>query len=91
MVVENAFGRLKGRWQCLLKRMDFMLENVPNIVATCVILHNICEMFGDHFQSEWELHEEQQSETSTDLPQASRNQTASGIRDALAQYLSNNE
>ena len=71
--------------------MDFMLENVPNIVATCVILHNICEMFGDHFQSEWELHEEQQSETPTDLPQASRNQTASGIRDALAQYLSNNE
>ena len=49
MVVENAFGRLKGRWRCLLKRMDFMLENVPNIVATCVILHNICEMFGDHF------------------------------------------
>ena len=65
--------------------MDFMLENVPNIVAQCVILHNICEMFGDHFQSEWELHEEpQQSETQTDLPQASRNQTASGFRDSLA-------
>ena len=91
MVAENAFGRLKGRWQCLLKRKNFMLENVPNIVATCVILHMICEMFGDHFQSEWELHEEQQSETPTDLPQASWNQTASGIRDVLAQYLSNNE
>ena len=49
--------------------MDFMLENVPNIVARCVILHNICEMFGDHFQSQWESHEEpQQSETQTDLP-----------------------
>ena len=49
--------------------MDLMLENVPNIVARCVILHNICEMFGDHFQSQWELHEEpQQSETQTDLP-----------------------
>ena len=36
-----------------------MLEKVPNVVATCVILHIICEMFGDHFQSEWELHEEQ--------------------------------
>ena len=49
-------------------------------------------MFGDHFQSEWELHEEQQrSETPTDLPQTSWNQTASGIHDTLPQYLSNNE
>ena len=65
-----------------------MFENVPNVVSTCIILHNICEMFGDHFQSEWELHEQQQqqSETPTDLPQASQNQTASGIRDALPNY-----
>ena len=55
MVVENAFGRLKGRWRCLLKRLDFALENVPNVVAACVILHNLCEMYGDHFQPEWEL------------------------------------
>ena len=54
MVVENAFGRLKGQWRCMLKRMDFALENVPSVVAACVILHNFCEMYGDHFQSEWE-------------------------------------
>ena len=35
MSVENAFGRLKGQWRCLLKRMDFALENVPNVVAAC--------------------------------------------------------
>ena len=46
--------------------MDLMLEKVPNVVAMCVILYIICEMFGDHFQSQWELHEEQQqSETPT--------------------------
>ena len=53
MVVENAFGRLKGRWRCLLKRMDCQLTNVPIIVASCVTLHNICERFGDNCQEEW--------------------------------------
>lgn len=89
MVVENAFGRLKGRWRCLLKRMDFALENVPNVVAACVILHNLCEMYGDHFQSEWELSE--YCEVETDASHATtRSQTASDIRSALVQYLSNN-
>ena len=69
MVVENAFGRLKGRWRCLLKRMDFQIKNIPNVVATCVILHNIYEMYGDHFQSEWESNE--QDDAQTDLPQTS--------------------
>ena len=89
MVVENAFGRLKGRWRCLLKRMDFALENVPNIVAACIILHNLCEMYGDHFQSEWEVNEHTEAEMDTSRT-STRSQTASDIRTALTQYLSNN-
>ena len=53
MVVENAYGRLKGRWRCLLKRLDFKLENVVPVVASCVVLHNLCEKFGDSFREEW--------------------------------------
>ena len=69
--------------------MDFALENVPNVVAACVILHNLCEMYGDHFQSEWELSED--CEVEVDASHAtSRSQTASVIRNALAQYVSNN-
>ena len=56
MVVENAFGRLKGRRRCLLKRMD-NLSNVSNVVAACVVLHNFCEMQGDGYLAEWGLQE----------------------------------
>ena len=41
MVIENTFSRLKGCWRCMLKWMDFQGENVPNIKANCVTLHNI--------------------------------------------------
>ena len=53
MVVENAFGRLKGRWRVLLKRLDNRLDAVPHIIMTCATLHNICETFGDHFHEIW--------------------------------------
>ncbi len=41
MVVENAFGRLKGRCRCLKKRNDIKLTIMPNVVAACCILHNM--------------------------------------------------
>ena len=43
MVVENAFGRLKGRWRCLQKRIDVQVDNAVTALGACVVLHNICE------------------------------------------------
>ena len=54
MCVERAFGMLKGRWRILLKRIDVNLKNVPDLVSTCLVLHNMCIIFGDTFwKSEW--------------------------------------
>ena len=36
-----------------MKRLDCHVLNVSNIVASCVVLHNICEMFGDECLPEW--------------------------------------
>ena len=32
---------------------DINIANIPNVVATCVALHNYCEMHGDECQPEW--------------------------------------
>ncbi|KAK9979860.1 hypothetical protein ABG768_013268 [Culter alburnus] len=53
VVVENAFGRLKGRWRCLLKRNDCSTHKVKSLVIACCVLHNLCEMNGDEFREEW--------------------------------------
>jgi len=53
MVVENAFGRLKWRWRCLMKRNDLDTSFVPEVAETCCTLHNICETFSNEFPEEW--------------------------------------
>ena len=49
VVVEHAYGRLKGRWRCLLKRNDTSVHDLPKLVAACCVLHNICEIHQENF------------------------------------------
>jgi hypothetical protein len=49
MCIENAFGRLKGRWRCLRTDIENHITLVPSMVVACCILHNICEMQGENF------------------------------------------
>ena len=91
MVVENAFGRLKGRWRCLLKRLDTKLENVTMVIAACVVLHNVCEKYGDSFCEEWTTNSSDLNITSSS---SGGNNTAISplaveVRNAIKDYLSN--
>ena len=97
ITVEHAFGRLKGRWRCLLKRIDYHIDNVPHVVAACVVLHNICETLGDRCQDNWVVQDDSHStEIERGLRTDNQEGTATGTgtptsrdnRDAFADYLS---
>ncbi|XP_015742042.1 protein ANTAGONIST OF LIKE HETEROCHROMATIN PROTEIN 1-like [Coturnix japonica] len=52
-VIENAFLRLKARWQILLKCDDCSLELLPTLVLACCVLHNVCEAHDNPFNQDW--------------------------------------
>ena len=49
--VERAFGLLKSRWRCLLKRLDSKKQNIPEIIMTCCVLHNLCQQNNDNYDN----------------------------------------
>jgi hypothetical protein len=53
MTIENTFGRLKGRWRCLLKKNEFTLDKIHTVVLACCILHNVCEIHKEPFHNRW--------------------------------------
>ena len=44
MVIECSFGRLKARFGALRRAMDINLEQLPNVIYACFVLHNFCEL-----------------------------------------------
>jgi len=89
IVIENAFGWLKGRWHCLLKQIDHHTENFPYVVAACITLHNTCEIFGGRFQENWQVvSDDDTTEITPSCATDDRNNTtAKNICNALADHL----
>ena len=94
MVVENTFGRLKGRWRCLIKRNDTSTDDVPLLILACCVLHNVCEVHKEEFNSAWleDVTEATnvESEDSNSAPQqTTQSPGAAAIRRALCSYINN--
>lgn len=47
MVIECAFGRLKGPFGALRRAMDTNLDDLPFVINACFVLHNFCEANRD--------------------------------------------
>ena len=92
VVVECAFGRLKGRWRCLLIRNDVTIDHMTTLVTACCILHNLCEVHQDSFDEQW-LDEEVQASNqslSTSASTIPSSSTSTAVRDALCDYIERN-
>ena len=53
VVVQHAFGRLKGRWRCLRNKLSVCIDDVPEVIGACCILHNLCQTHGEVFEDTW--------------------------------------
>lgn len=87
VVVECAFGRLKGRWRRLSKQMDLHIDNVPNVITACCVLHNICEVHQDSFNNDWLLEVvDQPASVPSSSTQSSSSIAGDEICDILMEY-----
>lgn len=46
VVIEQAYGILKGRWRCLYKAIGKKISSIPRTILACCVLH-ICIIVGD--------------------------------------------
>ena len=88
VIVEHSYGKLKGRWRCLLKRLDVDIHDVPEVVAACCVLHNVCEIHKDTFNEEWMEEVERDVCVSSPPGGVVHNQPAMDIRNALMSHFS---
>ena len=89
-VVENAFGRLKGRWRSLMKRNDTNIKKLSTLVTACCIVHNLCEAQGDSCEEDWIVPIASTSHPDTTHFAFPATSTASSIREALCNYFDSN-
>lgn len=90
VVVEHAYGRLKGRWRCLLKRLDIDVQNVPELIAACCTLHNICEVHGDSFDDSWLEGVDVTSEAESTHVGATQSASGDNVRRAFMSHFQHN-
>ena len=55
MVVEGAFGQLKGRWRILLRKNECHIKTLRSMSLACIVLHNICIDLNDRGTPAWDL------------------------------------
>ena len=87
VVVENSFGRLKGRLRSIGERQDLKLENACNVIAASCVLHNYCEMLNEFFDDQWLNDVHIHAGVCPGDPNRRQNTNAIAISDATKRFL----
>ncbi|KMZ69864.1 hypothetical protein ZOSMA_205G00410 [Zostera marina] len=85
-VAVEAFRRLKARWCCLQKRNEVKLQDLPNVLGACCVLHNICERLDEKIEPDLiikPIHDEDKTTAGASV----RSIPAMDVRDSLAHHL----
>ena len=90
--IECAYGRLKGRWQILNRPIDMKLENVPQIIYACFVLHNFCEsnnmkLDDDHLQRQMEYDQQVQPNIAPDRIFSYNSAEVEHVRNVITAYI----
>lgn len=89
MTVERAFGRLKGRWRCLLKQHESHISLVSQVILACCVLHNFCEEQNEEYEEDdYEEDEDEVNYVEERNPVHTTDHRAHEIRNALCTYFS---
>jgi hypothetical protein len=70
-----------------LKKNDCHVSNVPYIVGVCVVLHNMCEIYGDYCLHEWIINNPSPPAPSTVPATVPLSSTATSVRNAIKDFL----
>ena len=49
MSLKWALDVLKTCWRCLLKGLDDQIENISEVIISCVAQHNFCQLENEEF------------------------------------------
>jgi hypothetical protein len=84
--VERAFGALKNRFRLLHKKIEFKLNNITNMIKAATILHNLCIMYGDKDEVDWDIPNTVHKKPSCNI----HTNDGTDVREALVNYFSLN-
>ena len=55
MIIECAFGQLKGRWSILMRKCECEIDSVKLMGLGCIVLHNLCIKLNNRGLRTWDL------------------------------------